>query len=182
LLTGLIISLVNLSISTRVAASQDNILLAQLGRDTFEQAFAAANTPEDMAAYLPGAFSPALQAAELADPQNIFWLVYAGKEIIGYVKMFTGPAAAVVSNPKALKIARLYLLPAWCGHGFGAELLHACFRFARQEGFASVWLTVWEHNTRALALYQKLGFKITGDEDFVLGQDVQHDFIMEKVL
>ena len=172
----------NSSITIRVAASQDNFLLAQLGRETFAQAFAAANTPEDMAAYLPGAFSPALQAAELADPQNIFWLVYAGEGCIGYVKMFTGPAAAVVSNPKALKISRLYLLQETCGRGIGAAVLNRCISYAREEGFASVWLTVWEHNTRALALYRKQGFKIVGDEDFVLGQDVQHDFIMEKVL
>jgi len=173
---------VNSSISIQVATSQDNILLAKLGWETFEQAFAATNTPEDMAAYLPGAFSPALQAAELAEPQNIFWLVYAAEAPIGYVKIFTGPAAACVSNPGALKISRLYLLQPWWGNGIGSEVLNRCINYAREEGFASVWLTVWEHNTRALALYQKLGFNIIGSEGFVLGQDVQHDYIMEKIL
>jgi diamine N-acetyltransferase len=61
-------------------------------------------------------------------------------------------------------------------------VLNRCINYAREEGFASVWLTVWEHNTRALALYQKLGFKVLGSEDFILGQDVQLDYIMEKVL
>jgi len=169
-------------ISIREATAADNILLADLGWKSFEQAFAAANTPEDMATYLPGAFSPSLQAAELADSQNIFWLVYTGEEVIGYVKMNTGPVAACVANRKSLKIARLYLLQAWSGRGIGAELLHRCLQYAQENGFASIWLTVWELNLRALALYQKFGFNIVGDEYFVLGQDVQHDYIMEKVL
>ncbi|KAA5540366.1 GNAT family N-acetyltransferase [Adhaeribacter rhizoryzae] len=172
----------NISVTIRVATSQDNIVLAQLGQETFAQAFAAANTPEDMAAYLPGTFSPALQAAELADPQNIFWLVYAGSELAGYVKMNTGPAAACITATKALKIARLYLLQHWHGRGIGSEILNQCFCYARAAGFGAVWLTVWEHNLGALTLYQRLGFKIIGHEDFVLGQDVQHDYIMEKVI
>ena len=62
-----------------MASSQDNILLAPLGSETFGKAFAAANTPEDMADFPAGAFSPELQAAELADPLNIFWLILPGK-------------------------------------------------------------------------------------------------------
>jgi ribosomal protein S18 acetylase RimI-like enzyme len=158
------------------------MLLAQLGSETFEKAFGAANTPEDMAAFLAGAFSPELQATELADPLNIFWLVFVGEALTGYVKMFTGPAAACVTSSKALKISRLYLLPTWCGKGIGSELLNKCMQYGREEGFNLVWLTVWEHNTRALTLYQNLGFKIIGSEDFVLGQDVQLDYIMKKDL
>src|SRR5687767_2413475 len=103
-------------ITIRVATSQDNMLLAQLGSETFEKAFGAANTPEDMAAFLAGAFSPELQATELADPLNIFWLVFVGEALTGYVKMFTGPAAACVTSSKALKISRLYLLQPWWGN------------------------------------------------------------------
>ncbi|WP_146898160.1 GNAT family N-acetyltransferase [Adhaeribacter aerolatus] len=170
------------NIPVRTATSQDNILLARQGLETFEQAFAAQNTPEDMAAYLAGTFSPELQAAELADPHNLFWLIYTTEVPVGYVKISTGAAAACLTQVKALKIARFYLLQVCCSQGIGSAVLRQVQHYARKNGFASVWLTVWEHNPAALALYQKLGFKMVGDEDFVLGQDVQHDFVMDKKL
>ena len=55
-------------------------------------------------------------------------------------------------------------------------------QYGHREGFNLVLLTVWEHNTLALILYQILGFKLIGSEDFVLGQDVQLDYIMKKDL
>jgi ribosomal protein S18 acetylase RimI-like enzyme len=98
------------------------------------------------------------------------------------VKLFAGPAPACISREKQLKIARLYLRQAWCGQGIGAALLKRCEVFAQEKRYEAIWLTVWEHNPGALKLYGKFGFKIVGEEDFVLGQDVQRDFIMEKVL
>jgi len=170
------------SFSIREATAADNVLLAQLGWQAFEEAFGPDNTPEDMAAYLPTAFSPELQAAELADPNCLFWLVYDGHTPIGYVKLYAGPAPACIAQQNQLKIARLYLLQAWWGKAIGPELLRRCLQYAQENKFASVWLTVWSKNERALTLYWKFGFEIVGEEDFVLGQDVQLDYIMEKVL
>jgi diamine N-acetyltransferase len=79
------------------ATAADNILLAGLGWQCFNQAFAAANTAADMAAYLSQTFSPTLQATQFADPLHIFWLVYVQEEAVGYVKLFTGKAPACVS-------------------------------------------------------------------------------------
>jgi len=170
------------SVSIREATAADNILLSQLGWQTFAEAFAPDNTPADMAAYLPSAFSPALQAAELADPRCLCWIVYMGETPIGYVKLYAGPAPACISQQNQLKIARLYLLQAWWGQGIGPALLERSINYAQEQNYYLIWLTVWEKNMRALKLYQKFGFAIVGEEEFVLGQDVQRDYIMEKVL
>lgn len=74
------------SVSIQITTRQNNSLLAQLGRQTFEEAFAAANTAADMEAYSSNAFSPEVQAKELADPQCIFWTVLVENEVIDYVK------------------------------------------------------------------------------------------------
>jgi len=170
------------SLTVRNGTKSDNILLAQLGWQAFAEAFAADNTPADMAAYLLTAFSPELQAAELADPRCLFWLVYDGDNPIGYVKLYAGPAPACISQQNQLKIARLYLLQAWWGQGIGPVLLERCVAYAQEHNYNLIWLTVWEKNERALKLYRKLGFETVGEEDFVLGQDVQRDLIMEKNL
>jgi ribosomal protein S18 acetylase RimI-like enzyme len=43
-----------------------------------------------------------------------------------------------------------------------------------------VWLDVWERNTRAISFYERWGFVVVGEQDFVLGDDVQRDLLMAR--
>src|SRR4051794_5968238 len=54
----------------RRATIDDAEVLSALGARLFEQAFGAANTPEDMRAFLASTFSPAAQRAEIRDPER----------------------------------------------------------------------------------------------------------------
>ena len=56
----------------RRATAIDNVLLAALGSRTFEDTFAEANTPEDMAAYVSLNFNVDKLAAELAEDSTRF--------------------------------------------------------------------------------------------------------------
>jgi len=51
---------------------------------------------------------------------------------------------------------------------------------AKSTGSRSIWLGVWEHNPRALAFYKRWGFEIVGRQAFLLGQDLQQDFVMVR--
>jgi hypothetical protein len=70
-------------IEIRYGAPQDNVLLAELGRETFHDSFCAENTAENMAAYLNESFSPETQAAELADPGTVFLIAEIRGETAG---------------------------------------------------------------------------------------------------
>lgn len=48
--------------------------------------------------------------------------------------------------------------------------------------FEIMWLGVWEENFNAQRVYEKLGYRRVGKHDFVIGGDVQTDFIMIKQL
>jgi ribosomal protein S18 acetylase RimI-like enzyme len=61
-------------------------------------------------------------------------------------------------------------------------LMRKCIDEARQAGYQTIWLGVWEHNTRAQAFYRKWNFQITGQHIFKLGSDLQNDFLMERPL
>jgi RimJ/RimL family protein N-acetyltransferase len=50
----------------------------------------------------------------------------------------------------------------WRGRGVGSALLEAGIDWARQAGAHKVALQVWPHNHRALALYEKYGFREEG--------------------
>ena len=81
-------------VKIRYATPADNTLLAELGAQTFYETFAANNTPEDMAAYLAASFSPAKQAAELADPASTFLIAENDDATIGYARLKIGQPAA----------------------------------------------------------------------------------------
>jgi ribosomal protein S18 acetylase RimI-like enzyme len=59
-------------------------------------------------------------------------------------------------------------------------LMDACLKAAARMGFQTMWLGVWEKNLRAIRFYQKWGFSKAGDKQFVLGQDVQNDFVLVR--
>ncbi|SHI72171.1 Ribosomal protein S18 acetylase RimI [Hymenobacter daecheongensis DSM 21074] len=159
--------------------------LAVLGRQTFHDTFAAVNTPEDMAAFLASTFSPEKQLAELEDPESIFLLAQMVQEVVGYAKLRLGSALGLEpGQPTAgrLEIERLYVREDWIGTGLGASLMRKALDQARAHGCRTVVLGVWEHNPRALAFYQRFGFKQIGTHEFRLGQDIQTDLILRKGL
>ena len=46
--------------------------------------------------------------------------------------------------------------------GLGTRLLEGVIDWARERGAHKVVLEVWPHNTRAIGLYEKLGFVVEG--------------------
>jgi len=167
-------------ITLRPAGPADNELLAEIGASTFADTFGPDNTPENMAAYLAASFSPARQAAELAELNSLFLIAEVDGAAQGYVRLREGPAPASVSGARPLEIVRLYARQAFIGRGVGAALMHASLAEAAQRGCDTVWLDVWEHNPRAIAFYGRWGFRKVGTAVFPLGDDLQTDLLMQK--
>ena len=167
-------------IRTRIASPGDSILLAELGRRTFSDTFARDNTPEDMAAYLAASFSPQAQAVELADPRTTFLIAEADGVPVGYARLRLEEPPAAITGRHPVEIVRFYSVIEWIGRGVGAALMSACFRLAAEKGCDTIWLDVWERNTRAIAFYRKWGFAVVGAQTFQLGSDLQHDLLMQR--
>jgi ribosomal protein S18 acetylase RimI-like enzyme len=170
------------AVTIREARLEDAALLARLGSKTFEDAFAAQNTAEDMAAYLAAAFGPAIQAAEIADGTGVFLVAEAGGAALGYARLRRGETPGAVTGSDAVEIERLYVLQECKGTGVAASLMQACLDRALADGHRTVWLGVWERNDRAVAFYRKWGFRVVGTKVFVVGSDPQTDFVMERAL
>jgi GNAT superfamily N-acetyltransferase len=164
----------------REAVPSDAALLAQLGARTFFDTFADRNTPEDMADYLAEAFSSEKQAAQLADPANVFLVVEADGRPAGYAQLSFAPAPNTIAGHAPMEIRRFYACQDWIGRGVGAVLMEECMLRARRAGCDAVWLDVWEHNERAMAFYKKWGFVLVGSQRFKLGNDLQYDLLMAR--
>jgi len=164
------------------ATSADAALIADLSRRTFYDSFAPFNTTEDMDKFMNEQFTREKLMGEVEAPGNIFLLAYCNGEVAGYARLKELPDITMPANVPAIEIARIYALETSIGKGVGSALMKRIIDIARQKNKEIIWLGVWEKNQRAIDFYKKWGFERFGEHDFVLGSDVQTDWLMKKPL
>lgn len=173
----------NPGIIFRQAGANDAALLAEIGRCSFEAAFGADNSPEDMAAYLESAFSETIQASELAQAGSLFIIAETEEgQPVGYSRLLAGSSETCITGQRPVELVRFYMMPDWIGKGTAGLLMQETLKTARGRGYDVVWLGVWQENPRAIKFYQKWGFTIAGTHTFLLGSDPQTDWIMQHIL
>jgi ribosomal protein S18 acetylase RimI-like enzyme len=167
---------------TRTAIPADADPLAALAERTFRDTFADDNSPDDIEAYVRDSFSLARVRAELTDDANTFLLAFMDGEEqpVGYAKLRTGTTDPSVAGSEPVELQRLYVDRSAIGHGVGATLMVASLDAALSAGHRTLWLGVWERNTRAISFYERWQFETVGDHEFRLGSDHQTDLIMAR--
>lgn len=171
-----------MNFTLRYATPADAALVADISRQTFYDTFAADNTPENMAKFLNEQFTKGKLMLEVGSPENIFLLAYDHHNLAGYVKLREGRKLPTLQGVSSLEIARLYVVKEYIGKGVGKLLMQAAIDIAQQNNKEVVWLGVWEYNHRAIAFYTAWGFQKFDECDFLLGNDVQRDWLMKKSL
>lgn len=166
----------------RYATLEDAEMLSELGARTFYDTFAKDNTPENIETHLKKSFSSEIQAAELSEPDNIFLIAELDDVPAGYVQLMLNSRDEAITADRPVEIRRIYASKEYIGKGIGPELMKASIEEARQRNCDCVWLGVWEKNPRAIAFYEKCGFRKVGTHIFAVGDDPQNDFIMELEL
>ncbi len=157
----------------RSAVASDAQALAAYAERSFRETFEPDNKPEDMDQYCRKAFGPDVQERELLDPDVVTVLAISEGVIAGYGQIRLRSAA---------EIRRLYVDRTWQGKRLAHELLQKLIEAATGSGAEFIWLGVWERNARAIRFYEKVGFTVTGEHDFALGNDIQRDLVMKMVL
>ncbi len=164
----------------RAAGIEDAVMIADLSHRTFYDTFAASNKEEDMRKFLGEQFTKGKLMLEVGRKENHFYLAYEGEELAGYLKLRDGQLPAALHRQQALEIARLYACSAFIGKGVGAALMQKSIDVAKELNKDWVWLGVWEKNERAIDFYRRWGFEKFADSDFLLGNDLQNDWLMRR--
>ena len=172
----------NPGLTIRRGTLADAALLSEFGASTFSETFAADNSPEDLTAYLATSFNLSQQTAELEDPASTFLIAEVGGRAAGYAMLRESEPEDGVEGANPVELVRLYVSRDWHGRGIGEQLMRACIDVARQAGYETIWLGVWERNARAQAFYRKWNFRTVGEHMFQLGSDLQRDLVMERTL
>lgn len=166
----------------RYATKEDASLIADISRQTFYDTFAADNTEENMTKFLGEQFTKGRLMLEVGLPENIFMLAESDDKVAGYVKLREGKKRPEFGSDPAIEIARIYVAKDFLGKGVGKLLMQASLDIAKQKEKKIIWLGVWEKNSRAISFYTSWGFRKFGECDFLLGNDLQHDWLMKKEL
>lgn len=168
--------------SIRKCTVQDLDSLCKISIETFYQTFADSNTEENMTAYLDSAYNKEKLYEELCNPDSSFFFIYVDESLAGYLKTNEYPSQTDINDVDSLELERIYILKDFQGAGLGQDLLEHTISIATEHGKKYIWLGVWEHNERAKHFYQKNGFYRIGAHSFIVGDDVQTDYVMRKDL
>jgi ribosomal protein S18 acetylase RimI-like enzyme len=155
-------------------------LLQKIGRQTFSETFASANTDENMRKYLDEGFAVSKLSHELNNQYSKFYFAELDYKIIGYSKLNVGQAQTEIKDEKALEIERIYVLREFHGKNIGQLLLERAIEQAMRLKLEYIWLGVWEKNPRAIRFYEKNGFRTFDKHVFILGDDKQMDILMKR--
>ena len=117
---------------------------------------------------------------EAVAAQDGNWLLFAKDQgvLVGMVGAFVGNIPAVA------EIVSVYVSPAARGQGVSRKLMTALLDALRaSEPVKRARLTVNREQASAVALYQKFGFAVVGEEAAAMGNGKVHgEYIMEKPL
>jgi diamine N-acetyltransferase len=169
-------------ITIKKVAPNDLDILLSLSKTTFFAAFGHLNDPDDFKAYVDKAFAPEKILGELNDPDSEFYFALADAMPVGYIKLNYGDSQTDVKDNESIEVERLYVLAEYQSQKIGKLLMAFAEQRAISKDLRYVWLGVWEHNQRAYQFYLRNGFEQFGSHEFVIGNDVQTDFLVKKML
>jgi len=171
-------------INTRIRAVLESELnlLRDISIQTFVDAFGSQNTASDMKLYIEESRNQLVVRQEFDDPNVILLFTESEGSIAGFMKINLKDAQSEQFELSSLELERIYVLPDFQGKGVGEQMLAFFEKTGREQGVDMIWLGVWKKNPRAISFYERHGFEIFGEHDYLLGTDLQRDFLMRKIL
>lgn len=156
--------------------------LSRLAQDTFEETFGGLYNAEDLNRFLEETFGVAAMQSLLADEAYDVRLAEAGRRLVGYA--IIGPVTLPLdAMPDAgSQLHRLYVRASEQGVGVGRILLNWAMARARERAATEMYLGVWEHNDRAIAMYDSRNFETVGSYIYRVGRHEDTDLIMKREL
>ena len=144
-------------LALRVAAVEDQAFLRALYADVRADEVALAGWPVPLAeAFLDSQFDLQSRHYARAFPGAEILLILAAGAPIGRLYLH--------DSDQGRLIVEFSLLAAWRGRGLGGALIRQVQAQSRRAGLPRCWLHVAHHNPAARRLYDRLGFRVTGQD------------------
>lgn len=136
-------------IHLRTIEEKDNAALAAVIRKTLEEF--GANHPgtvyyDDTTDVLYQVFS--------VTPRSVYFIAERDGEVVGGGGIY--PTQGLPDD--TCELVKMYLLPSVRGIGLGRKIIERCIAFAKEAGYATIYLESMPELKQALKTYEKFGF------------------------
>lgn len=160
-----------------VAADTHLPEINRIAHETWPITFGEILSEKQIAYMLDWMYSVPSLESQIKEKGHVFLMAKDADGYLGYASYelnYKGEAKA--------KIHKIYLLPVSQGKGVGAALINQIGKIALEKNNESLLLNVNRYN-KAVGFYEKVGFKVVGNEDIDIGDGfLMEDFVMEKTL
>jgi len=169
-------------LSTRVGKIEDLQALQQLAITTYTDTFGEYYIPGELKEYLDDAYGSAKLQEEFAEPFSKLLLAFDDNKLAGFLRLRKNQIVEKHLGADNLEIHQLYVHHDYHGAGVSTLLMKEAFRYGLKQGYKVIWLSVWEHNTRAQRFYSKCGFEVFDKHNYMAGNEPQVDLLMKRKL
>lgn len=131
------------------------------------------------------AYHPDKLRSELADNNNLHFIVYDDEKPAGYLKLKLNAVLKGFERNNSLEIERIYLHKAVAGKGVGKQLMLLSEEIARDHQKEMLFLKAMDTSMDALSFYQKMGYTKCGTYVLPfpqLKEELRGMFILNKFL
>jgi ribosomal protein S18 acetylase RimI-like enzyme len=167
-------------LTIRKATSADAQVLSDLALKIFLDTFGPQNTAEDLEIHRKKSYSGDIQLSEINDPSLTYLIAEVDGTAAGFAMIGQPRSESCSKFEKPIELFRFYVDKAWHGKGIAQPLMQECESVARELGGRTICLSVWLENPRAIRFYEKIGFRKEGTQPYILGNDVQTDWVMAR--
>jgi ribosomal protein S18 acetylase RimI-like enzyme len=169
------------SISLRQANAADAEALAVFAAAVFPLGGRPGADPADLEAFISTELTPAKFRQFLANPNAALIVASDGPQIAGFILAMRNCGHPQIEAQCAAELRKLYVDPQHHGKGVANALMQQALDWLHPAADV-VWLSVFSENPRAIAFYERWGFRQAGTQYFVVGQDHQKDLVMRRDL
>ncbi len=166
----------------RKATIADAKVLSELGGTTFYDTFRPYHTEEDMQQYIKKAYSVELIIENLLNSTIQYFIAFDNENPIGYTKLIKNVTHEKLTTENNIELEKIYVLKNYFDKKVGKELMIEAINYSKQNHFETLFLGVWQENTRAIDFYKKFGFETFTIRTFQLGETLCDDFLMKLIL
>lgn len=105
----------------------------------------------------------------------LYYLIEDKNEAVGYI--------CVRPSGKELILSKIYIKASQQGNGYGKKAINFIEDIAKEKDLNKITLTVNKYNTKAISVYEKLGFINQGSIVQNIGEGfIMDDYKMEKIM
>ncbi len=161
-------------ISIKRATEDDLLIIHNLAHKIWPNAYGDILSPDQLEYMLDLFYSHASLQRQFSDLKHDFLIILHENNPAGFASFSQKEA----NNSTTYRLHKIYLLPQLQGTGAGKLLLEYIINSIKTLGGISLELNV-NRNNKARFFYQKIGFKITSEEDIDIGKGYfMNDFVM----